>query len=122
MGVIDIFLMFLLFQVKHLLADYFLQFEFMYKWKGAENDWFYPLFSHAAIHALFTVYIVYFFAPSIALFAMVFDLITHMIIDRWKATRTAEIHESKFWYYLGLDQMLHHMVGIFIIFIVFASA
>lgn len=119
---VDIFLMMMIFQVKHFLADYILQFEFMYKKKGAAEGWFMPLFAHAAIHGVITAYIVYFFAPSVAFFALVFDVLTHMVIDRWKATRSAGIEESKFWYYLGADQALHHMVGIFIIFLAFGSS
>lgn len=46
------------FQIKHLIADYYLQFEYMYKNKGQVTGWFGPLKDHATIHAAGTGIIV----------------------------------------------------------------
>ncbi len=114
------------FQIKHLIADYYLQFPYMYENKGKDKGWFVPLFDHAFIHGLFTftiisVYMALFtisIAPDIVVvtfFAFLFDTVTHFCIDRWKATRTGTPDTKSFWINLGIDQALHHVVGIIII-------
>ena len=117
---IETFVLLILFQFKHLIADYYLQFPYMYENKGKKGpfkEWAIPLHDHAGIHALLTLCIVGLAAGAdLAIIAALFDFISHFIIDRWKATRTHDIQESKFWHALGIDQMFHHLVGIIIIF------
>jgi hypothetical protein len=127
----NIFILLIVFQAKHLIADYYLQFPYMYMNKGADKNWFKPLFDHASIHALMTLVIIaiycllaypdankYQIATTIG-FVTVFDFITHFITDRWKAVKKDRPDESKFWYSLGIDQMVHHIVGIIIVFFVY---
>ena len=126
----EILILLIAFQIKHLIADYYLQFPYMYENKGKPTDpfnnewiWFRPLFDHAGIHALFTFIILYIAGITrlidITILLIVFmsfiDLSTHFAIDRWKATQKGGPDTAKFWQYLGIDQMLHHLVGIFII-------
>ncbi len=125
----EILILLLLFQIKHLVADYYLQFPYMYENKGQPTKWIIPLFDHAAIHALGTSIIIFLyfmytaiptkiggeFALLITIGAVIFDGTSHFIIDRWKATRKTDPTQSKFWQYLGIDQMLHHIIGILII-------
>lgn len=47
----------LAFQVKRLLADYYLQFPYMYENKGKKKGWVEPLLHHAFIHGIFTLLI-----------------------------------------------------------------
>ncbi len=122
-----ILILLLVFQVKHLIADYYLQFPYMYENKGKKKGWFLPLFDHAGIHALGTFLIALSFmkpGPSseeqltsfIAILGItLFDFTTHFITDRWKATRKTDPSQSWFWRSLGIDQMIHHVVGILII-------
>lgn len=111
-----LFLVFI-FQLKHLIADYYLQVPYMYLNKGKESNWVLPLASHAGVHALFTLAIAIWFG-YVAIFAAVLDFVTHFIIDRWKARQTLTPQESKFWVNLGIDQFLHHIVAIVIIFMI----
>jgi len=124
---LDALILLLVFQIKHLLADYYLQFPYMYENKGKPTGWVEPLLDHAGVHAIFTAIIigVYFdiydvsntLDHNILFFSIiVFDFVTHFITDRWKATRGRTPNESKFWTALGIDQMVHHTVGILIVF------
>jgi len=112
-----IFILLIAFQFKHLIADYYLQFPYMYENKGKAVGWAKPLFDHAATHSFLTMAIVATVTldPLVSVLAMLFDFTTHFAIDRWKATRGHHPGESKFWTDLGIDQMLHHIVGIIII-------
>ena len=128
--IFEFFILFIIFETKHLLADYFLQFEYMYMNKGKEKGWLEPLLDHAGIHAIMTfiiiaIYLMYKGIPDIIghEFAMIltmgfvsFDFITHAIIDRWKATRKTDPSKTWFWLSLGIDQYLHHIVHIFILY------
>lgn len=125
----EIFILLVVFQIKHYLADYPLQFSYMYTWKGMPTHWIAPLRDHAAVHAAMTLFITGVYIASKTpdmstreAFAIIFavsffDGISHFIIDRWKATRGVGPDTEIFWYYLGIDQMLHHLVGIVIIYI-----
>lgn len=113
----EIIILFILFEIKHFLADFILQFPYMYKNKGQTKGWVGPLFDHAALHAIFTMAITMFVNPLWCIPLALLDLITHFIIDRWKATRKAEVTDERFWIYLGIDQMLHHIVMIIIIYL-----
>jgi hypothetical protein len=120
----NIFWLFLAFQIKHLIADYYLQLPYMYENKGKPQGWIKPLFDHAFVHATGTMiivgpYLILTFCQhsfKIMITAAIFDLVTHFIIDRWKATRKGGPDIAIFWQYLGIDQMLHHIVGIIIIY------
>ncbi len=123
---LNILILLLLFQVKHLIADYYMQYPYMYENKGKPIGWFIPLSEHAGIHALGTFIIIFIYQMAngqttdfhlyILIMVGMFDFITHFLTDRWKATQKATPAESKFWQYLGIDQMIHHTVGILIIF------
>ena len=125
----SIFILLVVFQFKHLIADYYLQFPYMYENKGKPGitNWVRPLFDHSMVHATFTFFIIFGFlvgylelsydkALIIALFAGAFDFITHFLTDRWKATRKGGTDTASFWQNLGIDQMIHHLVGIIIVF------
>lgn len=126
---IEFFILLIIFQIKHLIADYYLQYPYMYENKGKPKDWAWPLFEHSSMHGGFTLGII---ASYMALFTITlgsdviliavglatFDLVTHFCIDRWKATRKGGPDTKEFWVNLGIDQSLHHIVGIIIIMIV----
>jgi len=125
---IEILVLLVLFQIKHLVADYYLQFPYMYMNKGQETGWVKPLVDHAGVHALFTMVIVALFMFNVnpemstrSAFAiigstMLFDFVTHFATDRWKAKKKDGPDTSAFWYSLGIDQMVHHTVGVLIVF------
>lgn len=110
------------FQVKHLIADYYLQFPYMYENKGKPTGWINPLLDHTIVHAGFTWVIALIFigavidcqltALTVSFAIALFDLATHFVTDRWKATRKTDPSQAFFWTSLGIDQMIHHLVGI----------
>lgn len=127
---IEVLILLLAFQVKHFLADYPFQHRYMYENKGKPTGWIVPLADHATVHALITIIIVILYLLSktpgilagsalyyIAITAL-FDFVTHFVIDRWKATRKGGPDTSGFWINLGIDQGLHHTVGILIIYFI----
>ena len=98
------------FAIKHVLADYGLQFSWMAKGKGRASDWLKPLFAHAAIHATLTLLITLVFAPSLWWLGLV-DLLIHATIDRIKGRVTVgwTPGEQRFWTAFGIDQMAHEL-------------
>ncbi len=121
------FILLMIFQFKHLLADYYWQTPRMYLNKGQPTGWFWPLTEHAGLHALFTgmiafgflTYYTHFTITDIQIISVVlaaFDFGTHFLTDRWKATRGRKPDQAQFWIDLGWDQMVHHIVGIIIVF------
>lgn len=107
----------IIFQIKHLIADYYLQYPYMYQNKGAKYNWFWPLTHHSIVHASMTIVIVGAYTGSVGIttLAFIFDFVTHFITDRWKATQGIGPDTKKFWTDLGIDQMVHHLVGILIV-------
>jgi len=126
---IDVLILLLAFQLKHFVADYPMQTMYMHMGKGSKKRWFLPLLSHASVHGALTVAIlaVYFdlmcgndsmtkYGALVIIYASLFDVVTHFVTDRWKATRGVGPETPSFWIYPGIDQMIHHMVGILIVF------
>lgn len=125
-----IFILLVLFQIKHFLADYPLQTEYMLgKFKDGK-DFILPLAAHALTHAGFTFCISYAFtrSPGLSVSLALFDFTVHFIMDRIKAgkkylgrykpltakdfptaTETQKRHNAYFWWSLGFDQMIHHL-------------
>jgi hypothetical protein len=119
-----LFLLLVVFQVKHLVADYPLQTKYMLgKFKDGW-DFFFPLWSHCLVHAYITFFIVMYFTDiSVAVKCFYIDFIIHFIMDRIKAGpkylgRFKDMTDRKFWWCLGLDQMVHHMTHYLIIYFI----
>ncbi len=115
-----IFQLLVVFQIKHFLADFPLQTEYMLGKFNAEG-WELPLFTHASVHAIMTFGIVlYFLSWKIALTMALFDLIVHFTVDRVKASPFMfgkyKPDEKIFWLALGGDQFIHHITHYIIIF------
>lgn len=119
----EIILLFVLFFVKHFLADYPLQTEYMLR-KSRAYGWKLPLFMHSLVHAAMT-YIILMTVVSLGLFsvtwgvilALVFiELVAHFLIDAWKARLCkSKPNESAFWIALGADQLFHYLTYALII-------
>lgn len=108
------------FQLKHLLGDFLLQFPYMMRKK--EEGWGFaiPLMSHCLIHAFLSLLIILFIRPSLWWIALV-DFGVHFIIDRLKSGprylgRFKDMSHSHFWWALGFDQMCHHLTHLVIIY------
>jgi len=140
--IFEIFSLLIIFQLKHLVADYPLQNKYMLQKFRPDWGFAFPLLAHAGVHAIFTLAICIWLAPHLWWLALV-DLVTHFVMDRIKAgprylgrfkalsandfvqvLALTDIEEQKkamksntyFWWSLGLDQMVHHLVHYYIIF------
>ncbi len=114
----SVFLLMVIFQVKHYLADYPLQRQYMLKKVNPGWDFILPLVVHCAVHALMTLALVLYYAPALWYLAIL-DFVTHFIMDRIKSGpkylgRFQDVTKSPFWLAFGLDQMVHHLTHIYI--------
>jgi len=134
-----VFILLVVYQEKHYLADFPLQTWWMLG-KFKEKGWVLPLACHAGVHALFTLIITLFVAPRMWWLCLV-DFVIHFAMDRIKASpkllgrfkslcqhdfehksnMTKERWEGKmrsnkyFWRSLGWDQKVHHLTHYYII-------
>jgi hypothetical protein len=135
-----VFTLLFIFQVKHVLADYFLQGRYMLGKFKPFPDYILPLMAHVAVHAGFTFLIGLAFgchwldASRLA----IIDLTVHFIMDRIKASpkllgrykalskpeyllsmfnndSKAMKSNTYFWWALGFDQFIHHLTHYYII-------
>lgn len=81
----NVFILLVLFQLKHFLADYPLQLPFMLQKFKADWGFFWPLVTHCGVHAFFTSIIVAVFCPEKAALCSVLDFVVHFAMDRIKA-------------------------------------
>lgn len=83
-----IFLLLVIYQIKHFAADYPLQGRYMLGKFKPYPDYIKPLLAHAAVHAAFTAVIALFFVTSMpALIGIsLLDGAVHFIVDRVKAS------------------------------------
>lgn len=81
----SVFVLLLLFQFKHFIADYPLQNAYMLG-KFKDKGWVVPLSAHCAVHAVFTFIISAYFGLGLAFAMAALDFIIHFIMDRTKAS------------------------------------
>jgi hypothetical protein len=116
------FLLLIAYQVKHFIADFPLQREYMLKKTLPNWDFLLPLVTHCLVHALGTLILCLWLVPGLWWLAIV-DFVVHFIIDRVKSGprylgRYNNPARSSFWVVLGLDQMAHHITHIYFVFII----
>ena len=131
---VTIFTLLIAYQIKHFVADYPLQGEWMLgKFK---SGWCFlgPLVAHVCVHGFFTFLIVIMLRPELALQLASIDMIAHFTMDRIKAaphylgrfkpltaneysmaTPKAKLGNKLFWWSIGFDQMVHHLTHYYII-------
>lgn len=114
-----IFLLLIIFQIKHYMADFLLQGTYMLgKFKGG-TEWIIPLSAHCFVHMTFTFIILIYFSMSSLWYLAAIDFILHFVMDRIKASPNIwgryNFENKKYWYALGFDQMFHHLTHYFII-------
>ena len=106
-----------LFGIKHFIADFLMQFDYMLRDKGtylAEGG-----IHHALTHASWTFLILVPFIPHandlIALSLV--DFVLHYHIDYFKQqlTKGLTAADHQFWIWMGLDQALHYLTYVGII-------
>lgn len=117
----DVFLLFVIYQLKHFLADYVFQLKFMAMGKAKTGlEWVVPLSAHAGVHALFTLAIVTWWRPEFWWLAGA-DFGIHFLMDRIKSSPQLmgkfRMGTHLYWGALGFDQMVHHLTHIWIIWV-----
>ncbi|MEO0879968.1 MAG: DUF3307 domain-containing protein [Pseudomonadota bacterium] len=121
-----LFALFIVFQIKQLLADYVFQTIWMVNGKGRAGAGFiFPLFVHVFLHASLTLAIVAVIDPSLWYLAVV-DFAVHFVIDRLKSGprwfgRIDDPSRQAYWALFGLDQMAHHLTHYAIIWVIFSN-
>lgn len=83
-----VFLLLVIYQIKHFLADYPLQGHWMLGKFKEYPKFILPLLAHSAVHAAFTAFIALFFVSSVKLLLLLafLDGAVHFIVDRIKAS------------------------------------
>lgn len=133
-----VFVLLVVFQCKHWLADYPLQRRWMLGKFRSDWGFVFPLLAHVAVHGFMTFWISAialsalrsdFWNPQpVALLLAFFDMTIHFVMDRIKAspkylgrykTLTAETAKTatdaqwrsndRFWWSMGFDQSIHHL-------------
>lgn len=112
-------LLLLLFSVKHFIVDFLLQKPYQWMNKGTYGHPGGIL--HSGLHGIATAGLLAFFVdPMTAFLCGLADCVIHYHIDWAKMNLnsrmgwTATTHEE-FWFLLGLDQLLHSLTYVFII-------
>ncbi len=116
----NIFILLVVYQFKHFLADFPLQREYMLKKFSPNWDFFLPLCLHAGVHAALTLLIVFIFHVANLWWLALVDFVIHFIMDRIKSGprylgRFNDRDKPGFWNALGFDQMVHHLTHLYII-------
>jgi len=116
----SVFILLALFGIKHFIADFLMQFDYMLREKGIYGA--IGGAHHALVHASWTFLILVFFCSNateiIAL--SVADFVLHYHIDYFKQRLNKGLTSADrmFWVWLGADQALHYLTYIAIIAIV----
>ncbi len=118
MAINDIFLLFFLFFTKHYIVDFVLQTIQQVRTKGI---WAHPVgFSHSLEQGIWTAVILVFWVDfRVALVLGVVEIHIHYVIDYCKMHfGSRDMQEKPYWIQLGLDQYLHYLTYLGIIFAV----
>ena len=111
-------LLLVVYQVKHLIADFVLQNVWMLQKNSPGWNFVLPLSIHCGVHAAATLAIALYFNPA-AWWLAIFDFAIHFAMDRIKASprylgRFHDMRSKAYWMCFGLDQMVHHLTHLFI--------
>ncbi len=100
--------------IKHVIADFFLQSNWMAVGKDRAEGWALPLLVHCLIHGVLTTLLVVAVAPRLWFIGLI-DFAIHLAIDRAKGFIVAYVGVTPthvwFWWLIGIDQALHHLTG-----------
>ena len=116
------FILLVVYQIKHFVADFPLQREYMLRKVRPGLDFVLPLTMHCSVHGVGTLLIILVVNPSLWWLAIA-DFIIHFIADRLKSGprylgRFNNLQKPGFWNVLGLDQMVHHLTHIYFIWVI----
>lgn len=120
-----LFLLLILFQIKHFLSDFCFQNQFMLRKSQSGWDFVLPLASHCLVHGLGTLIITLFFRSELWWLALV-DFFIHFVMDRFRASprwlgRFSNTSMSTYWQVMGVDQMVHHLTHYWVVYMIFTQ-
>ena len=109
--------------LKHFVADFVLQTNWIAHGKERCDGWLAPLAVHTLCHAFLTLCIVLAVAPRLWWLAFV-DFAAHAAIDRTKSIIAGRgrwgMDEARFWWLLGFDQFMHQVTNVALVAALFA--
>jgi len=112
-----VFILLALFGIKHFVADFLMQYDYMLRDKGIYGAT--GGVHHAIVHASFTFLILVFFCPNVnTIIALSFaDFAVHYHVDfiKQQLNKGLTPADRQFWIWLGLDQALHYLTYVGII-------
>lgn len=114
-----LFVLLIVFQIKHFICDFPLQREYMLKKTLPGWEFVPPLALHCAVHASFSLAIIMVVRPTLWKLALL-DFAVHFAMDRIKSGpkylgRFNDKDRPGFWNSLGFDQMIHHFTHYLIV-------
>lgn len=120
-----LFALLVIYQLKHFVADYIFQSNYMLKKIRPGWDFILPLSLHCAVHAGMTLAICLYYRPEVWWLALV-DFGVHFLLDRFRSGprylgRYTDIHKNYFWWILGADQLFHHLTHLYIVWVILFS-
>lgn len=105
----------LAFTLKHYLADFVLQTNWIAQGKDARVGWLAPLLAHVGIHAALALVIALAVAPRFWWLALV-DFGLHFCVDRGKTLIGRwggwGVCDARYWWLFGFDQLLHQVTNV----------
>jgi hypothetical protein len=114
---LTVFILLALFGIKHFVADFLMQYDYMLREKGIYGA--VGGVHHSLVHASFTCLILAFFCSDAnTIIALSFaDFVLHYHIDYFKQqfNRGLTTADRQFWVWLGADQALHYLTYVGII-------
>ena len=108
-----------LLQIKHLLADFY--FQTLWMLTGRDQYLHLGRTSHAGLHSIFSVIVFALFGTPITWLVILFllEFVIHFHVDFWKARENVvkglTPEDAKFWRAMGLDQCIHHLTNLFMV-------
>lgn len=115
-----VFILLALFGIKHFLADFLMQFDYMLREKGIYGAT--GGVHHSLVHASFTFLILVFFChdANVIIGLAFLDFVLHYHIDwaKQQLNRGLTTADRMFWVWMGADQGLHYLTYIGIIYVV----
>lgn len=111
--------------VKHFIIDFPFQVPYHYQNKGKYGHL--GGIHHAGLHGIGTILVLIFFTtPILVVILAIVDMVVHYHIDWAKMNINSKLNlkpdnSEKFWWLLGLDQLLHHLTYVAIVWVVISK-
>lgn len=109
--------------VKHFVADFLYQPPYQWKNKGTYGHW--GGLVHSGQHAVITFLLLLYFAPSLTLVLSVAEFVIHYHMDWFKMNYNkykgwACNTHNEFWVLVGVDQLVHSMTYVGIVYAIYS--